>query len=248
MNKTRIAKWMVTVSVTAAVLGGLVASTKTAQAAPKLKLEYKNDKSAKKDATLRIGYADDGSFKGVFAPELSNDAATSEVSQFGTVGLFKIDDNYKFVKGGLADVDFDRENKTATIKVSDKANWSDGQPVVARDLVFAYEIIANKESGSARYTDQLANIVGMEEYHAGKADAISGLEVKDDKTLVVHFKEMAPTMGISGAGYIWEYAEPYHYLKDVAMKDLASNDKLRKEPLFYGPFKIKKMVQGESIE
>lgn len=248
MNKTRIAKWMVTVSVTAAVLGGLVASTKTAQAAPKLKLEYKNDKSAKKDATLRIGYADDGSFKGVFSPELSNDAATSEVSQFGTVGLFKVDDNYKFVKGGLADVDFDRENKTATIKVSDKANWSDGQPVVARDLVFAYEIIANKESGSARYTDQLANIVGMEEYHAGKADAISGLEVKDDKTLVVHFKEMAPTMGTSGAGYIWEYAEPYHYLKDVAMKDLASNDKLRKEPLFYGPFKIKKMVQGESIE
>ncbi len=71
--------------------------------------------------------------KGVFAPELSNDAATSEVSQFGTVGLFKIDDNYKFVKGGLADVDFDRENKTATIKVSDKANWSDGQPVVARE-------------------------------------------------------------------------------------------------------------------
>ena len=66
--------------------------------------------------------------------------------------------------------------------MSDKANWSDGQPVVARDLVFAYEIIANKESGSARYTDQLANIVGMEEYHAGKADAISGLEVKDDKT------------------------------------------------------------------
>ena len=63
MNKTRIAKWMVTVSVTAAVLGGLVASTKTAQAAPKLKLEYKNDKSAKKDATLRIGYADDGSYR-----------------------------------------------------------------------------------------------------------------------------------------------------------------------------------------
>ena len=47
MNKTRIAKWMVTVSVTAAVLGGLVTSTKTAQAAPKLKLEYKNDKDRK---------------------------------------------------------------------------------------------------------------------------------------------------------------------------------------------------------
>ena len=58
MNKTRIAKWMVTVSVTAAVLGGLVASTKTAQAAPKLKLEYKNDKSAKKDATCLLYTSD----------------------------------------------------------------------------------------------------------------------------------------------------------------------------------------------
>ena len=38
MNKTRIAKWMVTVSVTAAVLGGLVASTKTAQASTKVKI------------------------------------------------------------------------------------------------------------------------------------------------------------------------------------------------------------------
>lgn len=55
-------------------------------------------------------------------------------------------------------------------------------------------------------------------------------------------------MTTTGSGYILESAEPYHYLKNVAMKDLVASDKLRKKPLFYGPFKIKKLVQGESIE
>lgn len=240
MNKTRSAKWMVTALTTVAILGGLYLSSTTIKAAQTLKTEYKNTAPAKKGGTLKVGYVNDGSFKGVFSPELSNDAATTDVSQFGQVGLFNTDKNYKIIKGGLADLDIDNDAKTATVKLSNKANWSDGQPVVARDLVFAYEILANKESGSARYSDELAHIEGMEEYHDGQADSISGLEIKDDKTLVIHFKEMAPTMKTSGAGYIWEYAEPYHYLKDVAMKDLASSDKVRKKPLFYGPFKLKK--------
>lgn len=248
MNKTRSAKWMVTALTTVAILGGLYLSSTTIKATQTLKTEYKNTAPAKKGGTLKVGYVNDGSFKGVFSPELSNDAATTDVSQFGQVGLFNTDKNYKIIKGGLADLDIDNDAKTATVKLSNKANWSDGQPVVARDLVFAYEILANKESSSARYSDELAHIEGMEEYHDGQADSISGLEIKDDKTLVIHFKEMAPTMKTSGAGYIWEYAEPYHYLKDVAMKDLASSDKVRKKPLFYGPFKLKKMVRGESIE
>lgn len=248
MNKAKLIKWLTALSViTVALTDGYLNQTQLVKA-DSFKLEYQNSKKAQQGGTLRVGYPLEGSFKGVFAPELSNDAATTSVSQFGSIGLFKTDDNYNFVKGGLADVDFDREAKTATVKISDKANWSDGQPVVARDLSFAYEIIANKDSGSARYTDQLANIEGMSEYHAGDATAISGLELKDEKTLVIHFKEMTPTMGVSGSGYIWEYAEPYHYLKDIAMKDLAASDQLRKKPLFYGPFKIKKMVQGESIE
>ena len=197
MNKTRIAKWMVTVSVTAAVLGGLVASTKTAQVAPKLKLEYKNDKSAKKMLLCELDMLMMVHSKGCLHQNFQMMQQLVRCRNLGQLDFSKLTITTSLSRG-LADVDFDRENKTATIKVSDKANWSDGQPVVARDLVFAYEIIANKESGSARYTDQLANIVGMEEYHAGKADAISGLEVKDDKTLVVHFKENGTDNGNFG--------------------------------------------------
>ena len=37
------------------------------------------------------------------------------------------------------------------------------------------------------------NVVGMEEYHDGKADSVSGLEKVDDYTVKIHFKEMSPS-------------------------------------------------------
>lgn len=248
MNCKNIVKLALLVSVVTATLTGITFTHTQLAKADNLKIKYDNTKKIKKDSTLRVGYSNDGSFKGIFAAELANDAATIDMAQFGMQGLFKTDNNYKFIKGGLADIKFDNVAKTATVKISDKAKWSDGQPVVARDLSFAYEIVANKDSGSSRYTEALANIEGMQEYHDGTANSISGLEIKNDQTLIIHFKRMVPTMNVSGSGYVWESAEPYHYLKDVAMKDLASSDKIRKKPLFYGPFKIKKVIQGESIE
>lgn len=222
----------------------VAAATKQAN----LPLAYNNKKAAKKGGTLKIGYVSDSAFKGIFNDGLSDDANDSAFAQFGDMPLFKTDDNYKFVKGGAADISFDQNAKTATITINPKVKWSDGQPLVAKDIVYSYEIIANKDSGSSRYTDSLKNIEGMEEYHEGKADSISGLEIKDDHTLVIHFKEMKPGMTTSGSGYIWEFASPYHYLKDVPFKDLQSSDKIRKAPLYYGPYMIKKIVQGESIE
>lgn len=245
MKKRKLSKWIVTFSTAVAVLGGGLLSSVHADA---LKVEYNNPKPAKKGGTLHVGYVNEGAFKGIFAQELMSDGATADISQFGSIGLFKTDDNYNFVKGGIADISFDKEKKLAKIEISKKAKWSDGQPVVARDLVYAYEIIANKDSGSDRYSEELANIEGLAEYHAGKAETVSGLEIKDERHLVIHFKKMVPAMTVSGSGYVWEYAEPYHYLKDVAFKDLAKSDKIRKKPLFYGPYTLSKVVDGESLQ
>ena len=51
----------------------------------------------------------------------------------------------------------------------------------------------------------------------------------------------------SGNGYFWEYAAPYHYLKDVPFDKLQSSDKVRKNPLFFGPYKISKVVRGQAV-
>ncbi|WP_304651890.1 ABC transporter substrate-binding protein [uncultured Ligilactobacillus sp.] len=216
--------------------------------ATKLPLEYNNHKKQVKGGTLHVGLASGGVFKGVFAPPLRVDIPTAEVAQFGERSLFKVNNDYTYAKGGLADVTFDQDQKTATVKIKKSARWSDGHPVEAKDMEYTYKVVADPATNSGDYDDKMRDIVGMEEYHDGKANDISGVEIKDEKTCVVHFKEMKPDMKFPSSGYVLGVVMPYHYLKDVPFDQLASSDKIQKTPLFYGPFKIKNMVKGESIE
>lgn len=210
--------------------------------------EYVNHKKALKNATLRVGYASDEPFKGIFIDELDSDGKTSVMAAPGSASLFGYDNDGKYVAGGFGNVKFDRKNNTALISITKKARWSDGEPVISRDAAYAYEIQANKDSNSPYYNEMLENIEGVKEYHEGKADKITGLEEKDSKHLLIHFKELTPAAEYAGSGYVANVAYPYHYLKDVSFDKLVSSDKVRKHPLFFGPYAIKKVVQGESIE
>lgn len=96
----------------------------------------------------------------------------------------------------------------------------------------------------------MTDLKGLAAYHAGKAKTISGLEMPNGENgnkIVLHMQEMKPGMDQSGNGYFWETAAPYHYLKDVAFKDLMSSNKIRKNPLFFGPYKLTKVVRGQSV-
>ncbi|GFZ27231.1 oligopeptide ABC transporter substrate-binding protein [Lactobacillus corticis] len=205
--------------------------------------------SVKKGGNLSVAVETDTPFTGIFNEELSDSATDSEVMQYGSEGLFATDDNYKINNKGAATFKLDRKAKTITIEVKKGVKWSDGKQVTAKDVEYAYEIIANKNSTSDRYTESLQDIVGMEAYHSGKASSISGIKMPDGENgrkVVISFKEMKPGMKFSGNGYFWEYAAPYHYLKDVPFSKLQSSDKVRKNPLFYGPYKLQKLVRGQS--
>jgi peptide/nickel transport system substrate-binding protein len=209
----------------------------------------KNDKATVDGGTLTVGMITDTPFKGIFNEELSEDANDSTIMQFADEPLFKTNNTYKIVDGGAADLKLDQKAKTATITINPKVKWSDGQPLTADDIVYAYKIIANPATKSSRYTDSLANIVGLAEYNAGKSNEISGIQTPDGgtgKTVVLHFKTMKPGMTQSGNGYFWEAAAPYHYLKDVPFKSLMASDKIRKNPVFYGPYQLSKLVAGQS--
>ncbi len=122
--------------------------------------------------------------------------------------------------------------------------------MVAKDYEYTYDIITNKATHSKRYTSSLAELEGLQEYHDGKSDTISEIEMPDGengRTVALHFKEMKPGMTQSGNSNIWEAAAPYHYLKDVALDKLISSNKVRKNPLFYGPYKVSKVVRGQSV-
>ncbi len=207
-------------------------------------------KATKNGGTVKVAVETDTPFTGIFNDELSTSATDSEVMQYGAETLFATDDQYVFTDKGAATIKINQKAKTATINIKKNVKWSDGKPVTAKDYEYAYEIIANKATKSQRYTSSLADLVGLEEYHEGKSNTISGIEMPDGdngRKVILHFKTMKPGMNTSGNGYIWETAAPYHYLKDVKFKDLMSSDKIRKKPLFFGAYKLQKVVRGQSV-
>ena len=207
-------------------------------------------KAVKKGGTLSYALETDTPFTGIFNNELATSEIDSTVAQFGNESLFDTDDSYKINSKGPATFKLDRKAKTVTIEVKKGVKWSDGKQVTAKDVEYEYEIMANKGSKSQRYTASLQDIVGLTDYHDGKSKTISGIEMPDGENgrkVVIHFKEMKPGMLQSGNGYFLESASPYHQLKNIPFDKLQSSDAVRKNPIFFGPYKISKIVRGQSV-
>ncbi|MGL5899558.1 MAG: oligopeptide ABC transporter substrate-binding protein [Lactobacillaceae bacterium] len=216
------------------------------------KVTFKTDskKGDSKGGDLKVAEINDTPFSANWLPEIQTSAIDEHIMKWASEGLFKTDDNFNIQDGGPANIKFDDKAKTATITINPKLKWSDGKKVIAKDLEYSYEIIGNKDTESERYNDQYENIEGMKEYHEGKAKTISGITYpkgEDGDSIVLHFKEIKTGMDVSGNGWYSENAEPYHYLKDVAFKDLQASKQNKVAPLFFGPYKVKHIVSGQSV-
>ena len=190
----------------------------------------------------------DSPLVGIFNEAMYKDGYDGDIIEwFLTNVILDIDENFEITDTGIATLNVDPENKKATIKIKDGMKWSDGQPIVADDVIYPYEVIGNKDYTGVRYSDESAKIVGMEEYKAGKASTISGIKKVDDKTVEISFKEIGQGIFTGGNGLL-TYAMPKHYLKDVPIKDLEKSEKVRTKLVVAGPYTISSIVPGESIE
>ena len=206
-------------------------------------------KPIKQGGTVKIAVVTDTPFSGIFSQEMSSEDVDSMVASPGQETLFDSDDHFKVTDKGAATRRLDTKNKTITINIKKGVKWSDGKQVVAKDYEYAYEILANKETACPRYSSQFELLKGLKEYHEGKAKTISGIEMPDGENgrkLILHFSELSPSMSNAGSRSLWEAVEPYHYLKDIPFSKLKSSDKIRKNPLFFGPYKMEKLVRGQS--
>lgn len=206
---------------------------RTSKSISKFPVEATN-KVAKQGGTIKIAEESDTPFTGIFNEELQMDQPSADVSSPGQESLFDTDDHFKINDKGAATLKLDRKAKTATIEIKKGVKWSDGKQVTAKDIEFAYEIIANKATKSQRYSSQFNIINGMEDYREGKTKTISGIEMpngENGRIAVLHCKELKPGMYYGGNGYIWENAAPYHYLKDIPFAKLEASDRIRKKPL-----------------
>ena len=248
-KKNMVILFSATAALTLAACGNnQSSSSSSASGTTKYASEVTHDGTPIKGGTLKYAIVSSSPFSGIFADELSQDTTDSSIGGLIDESMFEYDENRKLTNTGLASIEFDVENKTATVTLNSKDyKWSDGQPVTIDDYIFAYQAIGNKDYTGARYDDDYKNVVGMEEYHDGKADSVSGLEKVDDYTVKIHFKEMSPSMQLAG-GSVCAYIMPKHIFKDIPEAEWEKSDYVRGTKFVgLGQFKIESIVNGESV-
>lgn len=206
-----------------------------------------NDEAAIEGGVLKYALVSSSPFQGVFSPEFYEDTYDSELMGFSHESLFSVDESFMLSQDGMATFEFDQESGTIAITLRDDLKWSDGEPLTTEDVLFSYEVIGSPEYEGVRYGADFANIVGMEEYHNGEADTISGITIIDDKNITIQYIEVNPSVLQSGGG-IWGYPMPKHQLGEVAIKDMAASPEVRNNPVSAGPFRVKSITPGESVE
>ena len=140
-----------------------------------------------KDGSLTYALVSNTPFAGVLSRVVYDGAPDAEVINFFDEGLLYTDKTGKLIMKDQQLIHF-LKIKTITIKIKDNVKWHDGNPVTAEDLEFSYLIIGNDKYTGVRYDTQMQMIEGMEEYHTGKADKISGIKVVDPKQSLLLIK------------------------------------------------------------
>ncbi|MCZ2259088.1 oligopeptide ABC transporter substrate-binding protein [Sporosarcina sp. G11-34] len=197
------------------------------------------DEGPQKGGTLVYGI--DAEPEGKYSSAFYQISTDKEVIDFFDEALINFDENLQ-PEPNLADWETE-DYQHYTFKFKEGVKWHNGEELTVHDWVFALETLADKDYEGSRYTN-VSNIEGAEAYRAGTADSISGLEVVSDYEIKVTFAEPR----LNNLVDVWSYPLPKKAYEGIAVADMAASDVVRKNPIGVGPFKIEKIVPGESVE
>lgn len=132
-------------------------------------------------------------------------------------------------------VETSADGKTFTYKLRDNAYFHNGRKMTADDLIWSYTRIMDPAKGYPG-SPMISEIVGAEDYAAGKATSISGLKKVDDFTLEITFKN---------------YLEPgtllFEAVTAILPKEEADKPEFLSHPIGLGPFRFVEHVEGSRV-
>ncbi|NGP44569.1 hypothetical protein G4V62_06200 [Bacillaceae bacterium SIJ1] len=187
-----------------------------------------------------VNYAIDANFAGIFEPAWQSSTIDSDATVFFQDSMFTFDENIQ-LQPNLASWTTEDE-LTYTFTINEGVTWHNGDPLIAEDWAYALETIAHPDYDGARYS-MVSHVVGAEEKRSGEADSISGIEVVDERTINITFKEKL----VNNLVNLWDTPMPSQYYEGIAVADLSSDPKVRQEPVGLGPFKVTEVREGEYI-
>jgi peptide/nickel transport system substrate-binding protein len=191
----------------------------------------------KSGGTLIVG---ESSLKGVFNPIFYNDVYDGYVVDLIFDGLVKNDASGQVIPNIAKEWVVSEDKLTYTFTLKDGVKFSDGTPVTAEDVEFTYECVANANyDGSRGYW--VSDFVGVDEFKAGTATKISGIEVVDAKT--IKFTVKTPNVA-----KIWDFAVGILSKEYYAFSEYSELKAKNTTPMGAGPFKFKEYLPDQYCE
>lgn len=197
------------------------------------------DGEPQKGGTLVYGI--DAPPEGLYNPAFYNIATDAEVIDLFDESLISYNENLE-PEPNVASWTTE-DNKVFNFKFEEGVKWHNGEELTVNDWVFAFETIASPDYDGPRYTN-VQTIEGAEAFRNGEADTISGVEVVGDYEINITFDEAR----VNNLTNLWSYPLPESVLGDVPVAEMSASEWVRSTPVGIGPFKVDKIVPGESVE
>lgn len=179
--------------------------------------------------------------EGIFNVNFYGNASDSEVLDLMDDGLLTTDENLK-PKPNIASWETE-DNKVFKFTFKKGVKWHNGDELVVDDWIFALETLANKDYDGPRYSN-VETVEGAPAFKEGKAKEISGLKKIDDYNIEITFDKAR----VNNLDNLWTYPLNRTEFKDIPVKDMSASPQVRQKPVGLGPFKVNKIIPGESIE
>lgn len=144
-------------------------------------------------------------------------------------GLVRLDTSLQPIPDLAYDWDISKDGTVYTFYLHEDAQFHDGRPFTAEDVVFSWEHALDPETESFTAVTYLGDIVGVEEYANGEADSIAGVKIIDDYTLEV-------TLDAAKVYFLSKLSYPVSWIVDRnTIDDIDDNDG---EINGTGPFRV----------
>ena len=161
--------------------------TETDKENEKEKDDGKTEEVAEDDekAAEKILYLNNGEEPTSFDPSVGFNAVSWSSLNNLMEGLTRLSEDHLAVEATAEKIDISDDGLTYTFTIRDGAKWSNGDPVVAGDFVFAWRHMLDPETASpAAFLAYF--IEGAEAYNNGEGNAEDvAIEAPDEKTFVV---------------------------------------------------------------
>ena len=199
--------------------------------------------SAKKD-TLTIGmHNSPASFNPLFNPDI----AAQFTLRFMYDTLLGMPDVNKFTPQLANSIDT-TDNQNYTIKLNEKAKWTDGQPVTADDVIYTFNLIANPKVQTTKggYINMLDGLDANGKLASG--DSIPNLVAVDAHTVTFKTKKPVDPNYLKSMLGFEVYIVPKHVFEKIEPSQISNSEVVTKPTVTSGTYKFVDYKTNDHIE